>query len=222
MPPRHGKSLLASQCFPAWCLGWDPGMSVLGLTYAWDLACRNVSAAKKIMSEACYKALFPETNPAEANFRFAHLGASLPNDRVNCLIVDDPLKNMWEASNSKIRALAWQWFSEIFSARQAEGAGIVMIQSRLHKNDIAGRILGLSDEKTGGAWRVLTLPAIAERDEEHRKRGEALIPEQWPTKSLREIRRSVGQEGWAAMYQQRPAAKGAKRPKDDQTKPQRC
>src|SRR6516164_9162154 len=38
LPPRHLKSHLASVCFPAWCLGHDPGAQLLCVSYAQDLA----------------------------------------------------------------------------------------------------------------------------------------------------------------------------------------
>jgi hypothetical protein len=38
VPPRHLKSHLASVAFPAWCLGHEPGMQILCVSYAQDLA----------------------------------------------------------------------------------------------------------------------------------------------------------------------------------------
>jgi hypothetical protein len=38
VPPRHLKSNLASVAFPAWCLGHDPSMQILCVSYAQDLA----------------------------------------------------------------------------------------------------------------------------------------------------------------------------------------
>src|SRR5215831_61726 len=50
VPPRHLKSHLASVAFPAWCLGRDPSMQILCVSYAQDLAdklsrdCRHIVA----------------------------------------------------------------------------------------------------------------------------------------------------------------------------------
>src|SRR5262249_3319015 len=38
VPPRHLKSHLGSVCFPAWCLGHDPSIQILCVSYAQDLA----------------------------------------------------------------------------------------------------------------------------------------------------------------------------------------
>ena len=37
VPPRHGKSMLASEFFPAWYLGRNPSNYVIAATYAQDL-----------------------------------------------------------------------------------------------------------------------------------------------------------------------------------------
>lgn len=55
-------------------------------------------------------------------------------------------------------------------------------------------------------WEVLSLPAIAETDEDFRGAGEALWPEHFPLPALETIRAVVGGSAWASLYQQRPAA----------------
>ena len=38
MPPRHGKSILTSEFFPAWYMGRNPDKFIICSTYAQDLA----------------------------------------------------------------------------------------------------------------------------------------------------------------------------------------
>ena len=38
MPPRHGKSMLISEYFPAWYMGRNPARSVIASSYSAELA----------------------------------------------------------------------------------------------------------------------------------------------------------------------------------------
>lgn len=78
--------------------------------------------------------------------------------------------------------------------------GLVSHNTRWHEDDLVGRCIA-----TGEPWRVLSLPAIAEQDEAHRAAGQALWPEKYDLPVLEQIRRTVGEREWAALYQQRPA-----------------
>jgi predicted phage terminase large subunit-like protein len=69
----------------------------------------------------------------------------------------------------------------------------VLIQTRWHEDDLAGRLL----EHEGGQWDVLELPAISDR-------GEALWPAWYPLEALERIRATIGPREWSALYQQRP------------------
>ena len=78
--------------------------------------------------------------------------------------------------------------------------GLVSHNTRWHQDDLVGRCLD-----TGEPWDVLSLPAIAEQDETNRRAGDALWPDKYPIETLEQIRRTVGEREWAALYQQRPA-----------------
>ena len=80
---------------------------------------------------------------------------------------------------------------------------MVLVSTRWHEDDLAGRLLRLSGE---GNWDVLRLPAIAETDETFRRAGEALWPTKFSVKALERIRGEIGGAKFASLYQQRPAA----------------
>jgi hypothetical protein len=82
---------------------------------------------------------------------------------------------------------------------------IVLIQTRWHEDDLAGRIV--SEMETGGdQWDVLSLPALAEENDLlGRKAGEPLWPEWESREELERKRRAVGPREWSALYQQRSA-----------------
>ena len=61
MPPRHGKSLLASQIFPAWHLGHRPDHEVINVGYNVDLPTRFSRRVREILQQEEYDMVFPDT-----------------------------------------------------------------------------------------------------------------------------------------------------------------
>lgn len=59
LPPRHLKSLMASIAFPAWCLGHDPSVRILCVSYAQDLADKLARDCRSIMMSPWYRRIFP-------------------------------------------------------------------------------------------------------------------------------------------------------------------
>jgi predicted phage terminase large subunit-like protein len=118
------------------------------------------------------------------------------------LVIDDPVKNAAQASSITYRDATWEWFESVASTRLDPDGVIIVIQTRWHRDDLAGRIL----EREGDKWRQLIFPAVAERDETYtylrRRKGEALWPARWPVARLLENRRS--DYWWSALYQQHP------------------
>ena len=87
--------------------------------------------------------------------------------------------------------------------RLMPGGAVVLIQTRWHEDDLAGWLLR---EHASERWQVVSLPAIAERDEGWRKEGEALWPPRFPLEALARTREAIGSAAWMAMYQQRPVS----------------
>ena len=88
--------------------------------------------------------------------------------------------------------------------RLMPGGRIVLIQTRWHQDDLAGRLL--REQKGGERWEVLSMPAIAESDDAYRKEGEPLWPEEFSLPRLEQTRAAIGSGAWASLYQQRPSA----------------
>src|SRR5437016_4581899 len=131
------------------------------------------------------------------------------------IIVDDPLKPD-EALSTAQRNGTNAWYDHTLYSRlndKRHGA-IVIIMQRLHEDDLVGHVLGQEQ------WEILSFPAIAEKDEEHRiemileprcftrRQGEALHPDREPLEVLDRIRRTIGEYNFAGQYQQSPAPLG--------------
>jgi len=214
MPPRHGKSNLVSEIFPAWYLGRRPEEQVMFTTYAQDLADGFGRKVRNAVADPRHTRSFPDSvlsDDSQSAKRFSTTkggvyyavgaGGPVTGRGADVLIIDDPLKNREEADSKLIRDKLWDWYASTAYTRLMPGGAVVLVQTRWHEDDLAGRMLR-GHEK----WDVLNLPALAEdNDPLHRLHGAALWPEQYSELALENIRATIGEREFAALYQQRPA-----------------
>src|SRR5438309_1761320 len=227
LPPRHLKSLMASVALPAWCLGHDPSAQLLCVSYAQDLADKLARDCRGIMMSQWYRRIFPtrlaphrqavqEFITTQQGYRIAcSNGGALTGRGADTIIIDDPLKPE-EALSEAQRNATNEWYDHTLHSRlnDKRNGAIVIIMQRLHEDDPIGHVLAQEP------WEVLSFPAIAEADEEHRietiwgvrcfrrRRGEALHPDREPLETLEHIRRTIGEYNFAGQYQQSPAPLG--------------
>jgi len=125
----------------------------------------------------------------------------------------DPVKGREEANSQPIRQKRWDSYIADVRNRRLPGCAIVLIQTRWHEDDLAGRILpekwdfgsGLIECHGGEPWEVISLPALAEdNDPLGREPGEALWPEWYNLEGLESERGIQGPRNWSALFQQRP------------------
>jgi predicted phage terminase large subunit-like protein len=220
VPPRSGKSVISSIAFPAFVLGREPWRRLICASYSVDLAAKLARDTRTVMLDPSYRTIFPATVIAGKNtetelettqggHRYStSVGGTLTGRGGNFIIIDDPMKPD-EAMSQLARDRVWDWFTGTVGSRldnKAEDA-IVVVMQRLHADDLAGRLLDL------GGWDHLSIPAIAETDEEveiapgrmrTRKIGEVLDPDREPSKVLQQIKRELGSATFEAQYQQQP------------------
>lgn len=124
----------------------------------------------------------------------------------NCLIIDDPLKDRTEADSLTIRDTCWDWWTDALSARLAPGAPVLLVLTRWHEDDLAGRLTSLD---TQAGWRVINIPAQCENpdtDPLGRQAGEYMVSARGRTPSQWEARKATaGARTWAALYQGHPS-----------------
>lgn len=142
--------------------------------------------------------------------RSVGVGAGIAGFGAGLIVIDDPVRNRADAESGVYRERVWEWFNDDIYTRMEPDAAIVLIQTRWHEDDLAGRLLK-EMENGGERWDVVCLPALAEDDADplNRKAGHALCPRRFPVKSLLRYKRKLGSYSFGALYQQRPApAKG--------------
>jgi predicted phage terminase large subunit-like protein len=206
MPPRHGKSELASKRFPAWCLGRNPARQIIAASYNSDLANDFGRSVRNIVDEPEFREVFSEVTLAPdshaANrmntnhggaYVAAGVGTAVTGRGAHIALIDDPFKDRAEADSERIRDVVWDWYRSTLFTRLMPGGAIVLIQTRWHEDDLAGRLL----EAESDQWEVLDLPAIDTT-------GKALWPEWYDEQALERIKATIGPREWSALYQQRP------------------
>jgi predicted phage terminase large subunit-like protein len=220
LPPRHGKSELLSVYTPAWYLGNFPDRRVILASYESDFAAQWGRRAKSVILEFGDKVfsqkirIDPESSASSrwdiykrrGGMQTSGIGGPLTGKGAHLAIVDDPVKNHEEAASRVVRDSQWEWFKSTFYTRLEPGGAIIIIMTRWHEDDLGGRII--QDMRDGGEkWEILSLPAIAESNNDPlgRKIGDPLWPARYPSDKLEEIRRTLGSYWFAGLYQQRPA-----------------
>jgi predicted phage terminase large subunit-like protein len=221
MPPRHGKSEFASKYFPAWYLGTFPQRRVILASYEADFARSWGAKVRDILAEhgPSYFGVGLRGDSLAADrwdlagyaggMVTAGVGGSITGRGADLFIVDDPVKNAEEANSETYREKTWDWFASTAYTRLEPGGAIILVQTRWHEDDLAGRILARSQSGSGEAWDVVDLPALArEGDVLGRGPGEALWPDRFTADELAVIRRTIGEYFFAALYDQRPTPRG--------------
>jgi predicted phage terminase large subunit-like protein len=242
-PPQHGKSELASVRLPAFYLGRNPDNPVILSSYAASLAESKSRQARQAVESTEFGELFPGISTRRDSRAVDHweldgrrggmlavgVGGPVTGHGGLLGIIDDPFEN-WEQSQSQtIRDRVWEWWRTTFRTRIWEKGAVILIQTRWHEDDLAGRLL--LDQP--GRWAVLRLPAVAEtqdeRDEANRRLGlpagaldplgrqpgEPLCPTRFSRDALAQLRRDVGSQAWHSQYQGVPRPPEGQRFKRD-------
>lgn len=127
----------------------------------------------------------------------------------NCGIIDDAVKNAKEALSDTSKASVWNWYQTVFKTRLSAYSGEIIMATSWAEDDLAGRIV--SEMAGDPRLTVLRFPAINEEGEAGYNPElplGALVPELHPMEQLLEIKASMSDYWWSAMYQQSPRAAG--------------
>lgn len=228
IPPRHGKSQLASIYFPAWALGKYPDLKFILSTYGAELSEKMGLQTRDVINSDVYKMIFPgielrQDQKAKAkwmtnkggSYTAVGIGGAVTGIGADCIILDDPHKSREEAESETVRETVYEYYrSTLYSRLEGFGAVIIIMQ-RWHTDDLVGRLI--EDEKKKkeegskdyDEWEIINFPAIAEEDEYIngkliRKEGDVLWPSKFPVSVLNNIRETAGIYNFSSQYQQQP------------------
>lgn len=225
LPPRAGKTDLAVKHFIAWAMGLAPHSHFIHASYSARLAAANAYNVRSILQHEAYQALWRDVNlkddsKAKDEFRTEYGGVvyatgtgggitgygagGMGDGFAGAIIIDDALKS-GEANSKIIREGVLEWFQNTIESRKnSPHTPIIVIQQRLHENDLAGWLMAGGN---GEEWESLVIPAINEA-------GESFWPEQFPIDMLRRLE-AANKYVFAGQYMQRPSPEGGGIFRDD-------
>ena len=219
LPPQEGKSTRVTTIGPLWFLTRNPERRIAIVSYAQDLAdefgrnIRNHIASNDGDDGSLDLGLQVARDNGAARrwqlegnkggVRAVGIRGGLTGRPVDALFIDDPISNLEQANSKTYREQAWGFWQSVGITRLAPGAPVVLVLTRWHADDIAGRLLAGED---ADRWTVLNIPAEATEDDPlGRKPGQWLESARGRTaKQWEQIKVSVGPKVWQSLYQGNP------------------
>lgn len=214
-PPQHGKSMTVTETFPSWYIGKNPNKRCIVACYNDDFA-GKFGRRNKSKTDEYGKFIFNITlsKSSDRDIEVAnHSGgiitrgimSGITGNSADLIIIDDPIKNRQEADSVTYRERLWEEWQNSIKTRTQAGSKIIIIQTRWHEDDLAGRVI-----REENNVEVVNIPVEAEEgDILGRNVGDALCPEigkdnEW----LRSFKASYtgGMRAWNALFQGRPTS----------------
>ncbi len=171
MPVQEGKSERVSRRFPAWLLAHDPTLRIGIVSYQSEKATRWGRAIRRdAQTHPALQIRLRSDDRAAGRWHTwegggvycAGIGGALSGEPLDVLIVDDPIGSREQAESTTYRDAAWDWWENVGERRLSSRGVVVLMTTRWHADDLAGRILARPGRE---AWTVLSIPAIAEADD---------------------------------------------------------
>ena len=231
-PPQHGKSWEIVD-FIAWLSGKHPEFRTIYASFSDRLGTRANLTLKRFMDGEKFQKIFPDSRipikgsreavrtnelvefldgdgmATDGYFRNTTVGGPVTGESLDLGVIDDPLKGREQANSQTYRDKIWEWFTDDFGTRFDDLAGLLIIMTRWHVDDLVGRLLIENPNVI-----VLNYPALALDDEEHRKKDEPLFPELKSKEFLLGKKALMTPANWSALYQGKPVVVGGDMIKD--------
>lgn len=225
MPPQHGKSELTTRLFPGYLLGRNPELKIVMATYSQTIASNFNRSMQRYIDTEEYDKIFPGTKlnlsqifktnvdgytrttekfdviKHKGSVKTVGVGGSLTSEPADVVIIDDPLKDREEANSETIRTKLYEWYTDVVKTRMHNGSQQLIIQTRWHEKDLAGRLLEEDND-----WDIVKLPAIKTKEVQvydTRQVGAALWPGKHSLERLLEVKQK-NEVTFNSLYQQNP------------------
>lgn len=220
VPPQQGKSERCSRTLPLWLLLDDPSRRIVLASYEKEIATRwgrrvrtdilthngedsTTDLGLRVRTDT-WAADRWQLDGHQGSMTTVGVGSALTGRPADVLVIDDPLRDRQQANSQLYRDRVWDWWTSTARTRLAPGAPVVLVLTRWHEDDLAGRLL----EDAGDRWALLNIPALSEGDGDPLGRPEGVwldstrgtTVQQWE-----ETKRDVGEADFAALYQGHPS-----------------
>ncbi len=215
-PPRHGKSFTATN-FVEWVLGQNPLERIMSASYSHDLSknfskkVRSTISTEKIGENIVYSDIFSETKlkfgSSEAmkwqtdksnqiNYLATSPSGSATGFGCTLMVIDDLVKNAYEANNESILENQYEWFTNTMLSRREGKKKVLIIMTRWSSKDLAGKILEYVKENN------ITYTHINFKAEQ--EDGTMLCDSIFDKKASDRAKQLMGEDIYEANYNQTP------------------
>lgn len=215
-PPRHGKSFTATN-FVEWVLGRNPLERIMSASYSHDLSknfskkVRGTISTEKIGDNIVYSDIFSETKlkfgSSEAmkwqtdksnqiNYLATSPSGSATGFGCTLMVIDDLVKNAYEANNESILEAQYEWFVNTMLSRREGKKKVLIIMTRWNSKDLAGKILEYVKENNISYSHI---NFKAEQED-----GTMLCPSIFDKKASERAKQLMGEDIYEANYNQTP------------------
>lgn len=217
LPPRFGKSRTLG-CFVEWLLGNDNNQKIMTGSYnemlstTFSKQVRNtIQEAKADENKPVFSDVFPNTRIKRGdgamnlwslengynNYLAISPSGTATGFGASLIIIDDLIKNANEANNANILEQHWSWFTDTMLSRLEEGGKIIVVMTRWHSEDLAGRCLVYFKEL---GWNIRHINLKAKDPVTGKMLCEDILSEQ----SYNDKKRIMGADIFSANYDQEP------------------
>ncbi len=222
IPPQHGKTYVSIVLGASYFFSLFPDRQFIHVSYGDALACDNSLLARNAYREASLSDLghaigIPAladqesvkvwSNTAGGRFIATGIGGSITGKGCHFMAIDDPHKNQEEANSEILRSKFWRYWNSTLLTRVRSGGSILVILTRWHEDDFAGRLLNQ------GGWDLLRIPLYADTKDDPLERsiGQSLAIGEDPIFSEDDYKRKkseLDEVTFLSLYQQSPTAPG--------------
>lgn len=215
-PPRHGKSRTAG-LFVEWVLGKNHEEKIMTGSYNEKLSSMFSKNVRNSIQEVkvddlkpVYTDVFPDVSIKKGdgamnlwsledgynNYLATSPTGTATGFGASIILIDDLIKSALEAMNADVLEGHWEWFTNTMLSRLEEGGKIIIIMTRWHSDDLAGRALR-HYTSVGAKVKHVTMKALQDD-------GTMLCAEVLSRRSYDSKCKAMGLDIASANYQQEP------------------
>lgn len=229
--PGTAKSSYVSKRFIAYAVAYRQGIKIINASHTKALAAKHGRESRNYVMQPGYRVIWPEcavsadqqarddwaTTAGSEVFSIGLDGAAAGR-RADILAIDDPFTGRIQADSPTERESRWNIYNADLRGRLRKGGAIILMHTRWHDDDIAGRLLpeeydgesGWIEDRFGELWLVLNLQMECKHPECDllgRQYDELLWPEWFPAAKIAQEKKSIGMREYNAQYQGIPKDK---------------
>ncbi len=229
VPPQCGKTTIVSRAFVAWVAGGHPEWDGIMASYAQSMSRKNSRWVRNRLRSAEHRRIFPACELAEdsqsiedmnlstgAQVISRGVGGGAAGNPAMWVVVDDPFADREAADSPVIREKVDDWYVSTAMSRLGPGAGVLIMHTRWHVDDLAGRLLERADRGRGDPfvdqWTVFSYPAEAtgkeRRDFYHWEGPAGYLLSRFRPIDLKRKKANMPPRDWLSLFQQTPIVEG--------------